>query len=218
MHPAKTWYLEAITKQTAKALTANGFEAICVADAAAARQTVLGLIPKEATVGFGGSMTLREIGLIEALEAGGYKLINSPTRPLPDDKAQRDAIRRQAIQAHVFLASSNAVTIDGQIVSTDGTGTRVAAFIYGPRHVILVVGANKIVPDRCAAEQRIRWVAAPINARRLECRVPCTETGICDDSRCQLPGRICNAIVILHKKPNGIDRFTIVLVAEELGF
>ena len=147
MHPARTWLLEQLGQKAAAALQANGFDAVCVANADEARAAVLARIPAGASIGFGGSMTLGEIGLIPALEAGGYDLINPPNKKLPDDKEARDAVRRRAVQADVCIASANAVTLDGEIASTDGTGNRLVTYIFGPRQTILVVGANKVVAD-----------------------------------------------------------------------
>jgi hypothetical protein len=153
------------------------------------------------------------------LEAGEYNLINPPTMTLPDDKEARDALRRRAAQADVCLTSANAVTLDGEIVSTDGAGTRVAFYAFGPRQVILVVGANKIVADIFDAQRRVRQVAAPLNAKRLDRKTaPCFSTGICDDLACVTGDRICKVTVILHWRPSGIDRFSVILVGEDLGF
>lgn len=219
MHPAKTWLHGEFIRQAAAALQANGFDAVSVDTAEQAREAVLARIPAGATIGFGASMTLAEIGLVPALESGGFELINPPNRKLPDDKDARDALRRRATQADVCIASANAVTLDGEIASTDGTGNRVVAYIYGPRQTILVVGVNKIVPDIYEAQQRIRLVAAPANAKRLEKKTtPCYSTGVCDDAACVTADRICNATVILHKRPSGIERFSVILVNQDLGF
>lgn len=219
MHPAKTWLFDALNKKAAAALQANGFDAVCVAGAEEARAAVLARIPKGASIGFGGSMTLGEIGMVPALEAAGFDLINPPNRKLPDDKEERDAVRRRAAQADVCLASANAITLDGEVVATDGTGNRVATLIYGPRQTILVAGYNKVVSDIYEAQQRVRQVAAPANARRLDKKAtPCFSTGICDDAACTAVDRICNATVILHKRPAGIEKFSIILVNQDLGF
>ena len=219
MHPAKTWSLQQMAKKAAEALSGNGFDAVYVSNAEAARAAVLARIPKGASIGFGGSMTLQEIGVIPELEAGGFDLINPPNKKLPDDKEARNAIRRRAAQADVCLTSANAIALDGEMVSTDGTGNRLVTYLFGPRQTILVVGANKVVADVYEAQQRIRQVAAPMNVKRLEKKtVPCLTTGICDDTACVSADRICNATVILHKKPNGVDRFGVIVVGEELGF
>jgi L-lactate utilization protein LutB len=219
MHPAKSWLWEQLGKKAADALRANGFDAVFVPNAEAARAAVMERIPQGASVGFGGSMTLQEIGLIPTLEAGGFDLINPPNKKLPDDKFERDAIRRRAVQADVCLASANAITLDGEIASTDGTGNRLVTYLFGPKATVLVVGVNKIVPDIYEAQLRIRQTAAPANARRLQgTGAPCTVTGICDDAACSGASRICNATVILHKRPTGVERFSVIVVGEDLGF
>ena len=219
MHPAKSWLLEQLGKKAAEALRANGFDAVYVPNAEAARAAVLERMPRGASVGFGSSMTLQEIGLIPALEAGGFDLINPPNKKLPDDKTERDVIRRRAVQADVCLAGANAITLDGEIASTDGTGNRLVTYLFGPRATILVAGVNKVVPDIYEAQQRIRQVAAPANARRIQgTGAPCTVTGICDDAACSGASRICNATVILHKRPNGVEHFSVIIVGEDLGF
>jgi L-lactate utilization protein LutB len=219
MHAAKSWLLEQLGKKAAEALRINGFDALFVPNAEAARAAVFERIPRGASVGFGGSMTLQEIGLIPMLEAGGFDLINPPNRKLPDDKAERDAIRRRAVQADVCLAGANAITLDGEIASTDGTGNRLVTYLFGPKATILVAGVNKIVSDIYEAQQRIRQVAAPANARRIQgTGAPCTIAGVCDDAACAGANRICNATVILHKRPSGVEQFSVIIVGEDLGF
>ncbi len=218
MHPSKAWLMEEFGKTATRALCANGFDAVFVPDAAAARAAVLSRIPAGATVGFGSTMTLLEIGLLPELEAGGFELLNPPNKKLPDAKPERDALRRRAVQADVAIAGANAVTLNGEIVGTDGTGNRMALYVFGPKHTILIAGANKIVPDVFDAQMRIRQIAAPANARRLDKKTaPCFTTGICDDEACTTADRICNVSVILHKKPAGIDKFSVILVGEDLG-
>jgi L-lactate utilization protein LutB len=219
MHAAKSWLLEQLGKKAAEALRINGFDAVFVPNAEAARAAVFERIPRGASVGFGGSMTLQEIGLIPMLEAGGFDLINPPNRKLPDDKAERDAIRRRAVQADVCLAGANAITLGGEIASTDGTGNRLVTYLFGPKATILVAGVNKIVSDIYEAQQRIRQVAAPANARRIQgTGAPCTIAGVCDDAACAGANRICNATVILHKRPSGVEQFSVIIVGEDLGF
>jgi len=218
MHPSKVWLYQELGQTAARALCANGFDAVFVPDAAAAREAVLSRIPAGATVGFGGSVTLQEIGLFPALEAGGFDLLNPPSKKMPDSKPERDALRRRAVQADVALAGANAVTLNGEIVSTDGTGNRMSLYVFGPGHTILIAGANKIVPDVFDAQLRIRQIAAPANAKRLDKKTaPCFSTGICDDEACTSIDRICNVTVILHKKPAGIPEFSVILVGEDLG-
>ena len=115
----------------------------------------------------------------------------------------------------VFITGVNAVTENGKLVNLDGTGNRVAALAFGPRHVIVLAGRNKVVADEAAARERVRNWAAPANAARLERKTPCVKTLHCED--CSSPDRICNVWSITEKSwPKG--RIKIVLVDEDLGF
>lgn len=124
-------------------------------------------------------------------------------------------IRRKQLTCDVFLTGTNAVTIDGRLVNTDGVGNRVAAMIFGPKKVIIAVGINKIVKDIAEAEKRIKLYAAPMNNKRLNLPNPCIRTGECMD--CQGPTRICNVTTILNKRPMLTD-IHIFVVGEDLGF
>jgi len=115
----------------------------------------------------------------------------------------------------VFLSSTNALTVDGIIVNTDGVGNRVAGMIFGPRRVILVVGINKIVKDIDDAIWRIKNVATPMNAYRLGLNTPCAKLGYC--MNCTSNVSICRVTTIIEYKPSRTD-FTVVLVGEELGY
>lgn len=174
---------------------------------------VFAAIPEGAVVGVGGSQTLIQIGFFEEAEKRPLKLMN----PSPVTLSQEDFIaeRRKTLLCDVFLASSNAITEDGKLLNLDGTGNRTSGMTFGPKKVILVAGVNKIVKDLDAAQKRVREWAAPMNARRLGLKTPCAETGICAD--CASPQRICNAYLILAKRPSRTE-FLVLLVGEELGF
>lgn len=130
----------------------------------------------------------------------------------PDEDFQ---IRREALMTDVFLASTNALTIDGVIVNTDGIGNRVAGMIFGPKHVILVAGINKIVKDVDEAIWRIKNISTPMNAHRLGLNTPCAKVGYCVN--CSSNVSICRVTTIIEYKPSKTD-FTIILVNEELGY
>jgi hypothetical protein len=115
----------------------------------------------------------------------------------------------------LFLSGVNAITMNGELVNIDFAGNRVNAMSYGPGKVILVAGYNKIVEDVQEAIKRIKNVAAPLNARRLNIDVPCAKLGRCVD--CNSPNRICRVVVILERKPALTD-ILIILVGEELGY
>jgi L-lactate utilization protein LutB len=173
------------------------------------------MIPLTATVGIGGSITLRTLGIDNALAERGNKVANHWQPNLT--RTMRNTIRRKQLNSDIFLSSSNAVTMDGGLVNIDGSGNRVASMIFGPKKVIVVVGVNKLVRNVEAGIMRARNIASSMNARRLNCKTPCSKTGMCDDDRCNLPERICRIITILEKKPSDTD-FTVLLVGEELGY
>jgi len=209
------WHNQTIAHATLKALRKNGFDAIYSATKQEALNTILSLIPTEAKVGVGGSVTLREIGIVEALSRRGNSLADPWTQGCTLE--EKTAIRRSHLTSDVFLSSTNAVTLDGRLVNVDGTGNRVAGMIFGPKRVIIVAGVNKIVSDLDAALHRIRDVAAPLNTRRLKRKSPCGTTGRCDEQHCGFPDRACNVTVIIERRPSETPT-TVVLVGENLGF
>ena len=207
------WHNDVFGEKVVKALEKNNFQAYYVATRAEAVNKVLSLVPAGATIGVGGSWTLKELAIPEQLEKQGHEVFdhNRPGLTLE----QSVALRHKELSCDVFISGTNAITLDGQIVNTDGSGNRVAAMSFGPKKVIVVVGVNKIVSDLDAAMERIELFAAPINNKRLDRPNPCTVSGVCMD--CQGPSRICNITTILHKRPPMID-FHVVIVGEELGF
>lgn len=193
------------------ALNGKRFQAQYVATREEALAAVMALIPPEASVGMGGSETLKEIGVMEALAKQGNMVFNH--QGLSPEEAKK--VRKQEMTADVFLAGTNALTLDGQLINTDGVGNRVAALTFGPDRVIVVVGANKIVRDEAEGRERIKMIAAPVNAIRLHTATPCAQTGYCME--CNAPGKICNITVVTHAAPRGSD-FHVIVVGETLGF
>jgi hypothetical protein len=206
------WYQELQVERTIKAMKKNNFDARFIPKASEALEELWKMIPDGASVGVGGSVTLNQIGFFEAAQKRPVKLLNPFAKGLPVEEA--DKIRREIFTADFFLCSSNAVTEDGKIYNIDATGNRVAPMIFGPKKVILICGANKIVKDIAEAQKRVQEWVAPMNVKRLGFKPPCGQTGECSD--CSSPERICNAYVILAKKPRRTD-FTVLLVGEPLG-
>jgi hypothetical protein len=200
-------------KNVKQSLEGNGITAFVVASGDQARRKVLSMIKKGSTVGLGGSRTVQEIGLLDALREGDYELYDQYAQGLsPEDSME---LRKRGIQAQYFVSGSNAITDNGKIVNVDGLGNRLAGFCFGPGKVIIVAGRNKIVADLESALERVRNIAAPINARRFGLKTPCVKTGKCED--CNSPQRICNLTLIIEKqKIRG--RMTVVLVNQDLGF
>jgi len=203
--------------RTKKALEKNGFSVVIASSKEDAVEKVLGLIPLDAKVGVGGSVTVRELGLIEALSERGNRVVHHWLPGVPIEGWLPFMV--EAHNSDVYLCSSNAVTEDGKLVNVDSSGNRVASMIFGPGRVVVVVGVNKIVRDVEAGLKRLKEVAGPLNAKRHNIReLPCVKTGVCTD--CDSPKRICRVITILERAPNRVRKpnITVVLVAEELGF
>lgn len=212
------FFYEAIGKKTVEALSRNNFNAKYVASRREAFDTVMGLIPEGASISFGDSVTLYEIGVIHELRSGKYNFLD-PWEPGISHDETRER-RRRALLVDVFLTGTNAITADGKLMSTDGLGNRVAAMLYGPKKVIVVAGANKIVKDLKEAWNRIRNVAAPMNANRHNFHdIPCGVTGQCLD--CRSFHRMCCQTVIIEQDCKWTytePRIHIVVVGEQLGF
>lgn len=164
------------------------------------------------SVAFGGSETLNEIGLIDELKASDYILYDRTTAKTPEDRA---LMYSKTVLADYYYMSSNAITLDGQLVNIDGSGNRVACLITGPKNVIIVAGMNKIVTDVNNGIERVRNMATPPNVVRLGLKTPCAELGRC--ANCLVDDCICCEIVITRKSKIP-GRIKVILVGEELGY
>ncbi len=197
-------------------LKKNNFEAVIVGTAKeAARYVIETVLPtvKPRSVSSGGSMTLAASGLLERLAENKNLEIISPNTP-GLELEEKIELRRQGLLVDLYLSGTNAVTEAGVLVNLDMIGNRVGAITFGPKKVVIFVGRNKIVADLETAMWRIKDLAAPANAMRLDCKTPCVTTSECAD--CSSPGRICNSWAITEKSfPKG--RITVVLINEDLG-
>ena len=181
-----------------EALRRRGFEAEFAPDGASAAEIVMKEAEGATSVGWGGSETLKQIGVRDRLAASGKE------------------IRDHQLAMDLFLLSANAVTSDGRIVNIDGNGNRVAASISGPKRVVYVVGRNKIVDGGVdEAIARIKRCACPPNTRRLGKKTPCAATGVCAD--CDSPDRICKVTAVFDRRPTGMPT-KVVVVDEDLGY
>ncbi len=204
-------YMESRCAAAVKALDKNWFGARWFDNSEQLVAEVLKEIPKGSRIGAGGSVTLRETGLLEELEARGDELIYHRPEQEPEESMR---VRKEAVTCPYFLCSSNAVTLEGELVNTDGIGNRITGMVFGPQVVYVVAGANKIVEDLPGAISRVRNVAAPANARRLGIDSPCVEKGRCVD--CRAHSNICRVTSIMHKQPMW-TQVKVFLVAEQLG-
>jgi hypothetical protein len=187
----------------------NGYYA---KDSPTALKQLLELIPIQSQIAMGGSMTLFETGVYDALKTGDYNLIDRFEKGISREETLKRL--KMGLTADIFLAGVNAITEQGELVFVDASCTRVAPILFGPQKVILISGCNKIVPDLAYAKEHIRHFVAPKNAWRLNRKTPCAKTGKCED--CSSPDRICNATVVIHKQAFS-DRLHLVLVGETLG-
>jgi len=177
-----------------------------------ALEIALSLIPEGATIARGGSMTVNEIGLTQALEGGNYNFTNREKLKTPEE---RRAAEIAAYDSDVFVTSANAITDDGILVNIDGNANRVSAIAYGPRKVICVVGINKVASDIDSAMKRARNEAAPINAARFGLATPCCKVGTCMD--CKSPDTVCCEFLITRYSKHN-DRIHVIIVNDNLGF
>jgi len=213
MDPSKLWWIEERGKKTIEKLLAHDFKAIYLKNKLEAVEEIWKHITPKQKVGVGGSVTIRELGILGQLEARGHTVYDHWKPGVPKETVLE--IRKSQMTSDVFLGSINAVTMNGELVNIDGAGNRVNSTIFGPGKVILVAGYNKIVEDVQEAIKRVKNVAAPINAKRLNVDVPCAKLGKCVD--CNSPNRICRVVVIHERRPLLTDML-IILVGEELGF
>jgi len=210
----RKWWYRQRASIAIEALRRNRFEAEFCEDRGVALDYILKGVPAGAVVGFGDSLTLREIGLFDALERHGCKLVNPPVIQDQLSREEKRKLRFDCFSSDVYLCSANAITLDGKVVNVDGIGNRVAPTIFGPPKVIMVAGTNKLVADLDGALARIKEEAAPLHAWRDGYKTPCGQTGVCSD--CRGPERMCRATVILDG-PTKQTSVTIVLIGEQLG-
>ena len=203
---------ERLAERLIKSLKRRHMEAFYCPTAAEAVEKVSELIADGSSVTWGGSMTIRDIGIPQALKQRGTLEVLDRDEVSDCDEVVR--IYERAFTADVYLSSVNAISEDGVIVNIDGNGNRVAAITWGPKKVIFVVGINKVAQTVEAALQRARSTASPINAARFDIATPCQTDGICHN--CNSPESICNYVHFLRNSPHG--RHMVVLVGEDLGY
>ena len=214
--PIETYTLVRL-ERVQKALQDNFFEATIHQTLTEAEDHVLNVIlpaQKAASVGFGGSATVAASNLLARLKAvEGLKVIDRNDPSLSPEG--REELSRQSLLVDLFIASSNAVSINGELVNIDKLGNRVAAFAFGPKKVALLVGRNKIAGDLHQALARVRLITCGANAVRLSQDTPCAKTGKCHD--CKGASRLCRTTVITQRAfPPG--RIHVLLINQDLGF
>lgn len=196
-----------------KALEKRDFHARYSETIEEANKYLLETIPDKATVGVGGSVTIRELGIIAELEHRGNTVVHHWKKGIPTETSRE--LRQREGRCEYYLTSANAITKDGDIINIDGIGNRVAHMIYGPDNVIIVAGYNKIVNDIELGIRRSKEIAAVMNAKRVGVKTPCATTGNCID--CSAPARICRVTTIIQYRPWQTN-IQVVLINKRLGF
>ena len=202
-----------LAEKMIKNLRRRNMEAFYCPTAQDAVAQVQALIADGSSVTWGGSMTIRDMGLPQALrERGTLEVLD---RDMVEDAQEKQQMYLKAFSADVYLSSANAISEDGVIVNIDGNGNRVAAITWGPRMVIFVIGLNKVAATVQDAISRARSTASPINAQRFDISTPCHIDGVCHN--CNSPESICSYIHLLRNSRNG-NSHKVVLVGENLGY
>ncbi len=173
---------------------------------------ILEMIPEGSVVSNGGSMTITDIGLLDAVKNGNYEYIDRLASKTPQESRETYS---KIVASDYYLMSTNAITIDGELVNVDGAGNRVACLIHGPQNVIVVAGMNKVAADITDAHHRARNIAAPANVTRLNKNTPCFVTGVCGN--CLSTDCICSQIVVTRRSGTK-NRIKVFLIGEELGY
>ena len=210
-------------EKTIEALKSNRMDVHYVRTAEEAKALALSMIPEGSICVNGGSVTLAETGIIDALKNGNYNYVD---RMIPDlTQEQKDEAMRAAFGADFYLSSANAITEDGELYNVDGNSNRVAALLWGAKNVIVVAGVNKLVKNLDEAVLRVKTVAAPKNAVRLSCNTPCAKLGHCISLErnggmtdgCKTPARICANFTVMAYQRHA-SRVKVILVEESLGY
>lgn len=201
-----------LAKTLIKNLEKRNMQGFYIKNKKEAKEKALDLIKENSLVALGGSQSILEIGLVDALYEKNYKILD---RAKAKNQEDVDRIYREAFFSDYYLASTNAITIDGKLVNIDGTGNRVSAMIYGPKNVILIVGLNKLCQDEESALQRIKNYASVLNTIRLDKNTPCKIKGSCCDCLCE-ETICCTTNIIRYSREK--DRIKIILVEESLGY
>jgi L-lactate utilization protein LutB len=203
---------ELLAQKVIKGLESRNMTGYYAATKEEALKIALEIIPKHATVTMGGAMSAREIGLVDAVKTDEYHFIERENAKTAEEKR---AAMLEGYDADYFLCGANAITEDGVMVNIDGNSNRVSFICQGPKHVLCIVGMNKVCVDVDAAMKRARNVAAPINAQRFGLNTPCAKTGSC--MNCKSPDTICCQFLITrYSKHPG--RIHVILVNDNLGF
>ena len=193
-------------------LASRNMEGYFFENSASCVSTITDLVENGSIISWGGSESIKECGLMDAIKSGNYILIDRLSAKTPEEGRELYA---KTVLSDYYLMSSNAITYDGELINIDGNGNRVACLIHGPKYVLMVVGMNKLVSDVESGYKRVRNLASPANAKRLGRNTPCFHTGKCGN--CLSDECMCSHLVVT-RRCNIPGRIKIFFVAEELGY
>ncbi|MCE5201277.1 MAG: lactate utilization protein [Synergistaceae bacterium] len=214
MTEARKKSYEVLGRTVCRVLNSHGFNAQYVPDGKGALDAALKLIPKGASVGVPGTVTIREIGLIPALEERGSKVaVHWDPDLKPEDMPGRFM---EQLTSDWFVTSTNALSVDeGVFVNIDGSGNRIGAMSWAPGKLLIIAGINKLAPDTASALRRVRDKATPPNVIRLDGDAPCGSVGHCIN--CSSPGRVCRIVMMMERPPMGRECH-VIIAGEDLGY
>ncbi len=202
-----------VIETTIESLKKHGFDAKFCATRQEAATFIMDMASDCRTVGIAGTHTARALGIVPMLESAGKKMYDHwQFKPGTPEELQ---CRKDQSRADLFISSTNALTMTGEIVNREGCGNRTNAMTFGPGKAVVVAGKNKIVPDINAAIERIEQKAGPIRAMSLNRKTPCVKAGHCMD--CESPERICRITSIIHRQPM-LSKITVLILDEDLGY
>ena len=212
MSNPKEIFYEKQAETIIKKLNQRKMEGFYCPDVESAKAKLVELLGEgKKSVAYGGSMTLDDNGFKDSVTAAGHELIIRENYKTPEEIKECKA---KQINADFFLMSTNAITLDGELINIDGRGNRVSFMIYGPDNVIIVAGMNKVVPNVDDGIRRVRNIATPPNCVRLDCKTPCAVTGKCGE--CFTDSICCQFVVTRMSRVPG--RIKVILVGQELGY
>lgn len=203
---------EALANTIIKNLEKRNMEGYYCPTAADAVQQALSFLPARSSVSFGGSVTLEETGMLQALREADINLIDRGLARTPEERKE---MYLKSAASDFFFMSSNAITINGELINIDGNGNRLACLIHGPEHVIILAGMNKVVTDVPSGIARVQNIATPANAARLQTNTPCKATGACADCH-SADCMCCQVVVTKHSRHTG--RIKVILIGEDFGY
>ncbi len=214
MDNVQKWAYRLQAKEMVDILNSKNFNALYADNAEEAKKLFLELIPEGASVCVGGSVTLKQTGIMDEIESGRYDFYD---RFHCESVAAMHDVYRESYKADFMVSSSNAVTREGQLVNIDCVGNRASQIAFGPKKVIIIAGVNKIVDTMEDGIKRARSIA-PLNAKRIRHKTPCATDDCCTCSNCEGQPRMCNFIGIVDGCFHFPKRITVIMVAEELGY